>query len=37
MSDIKTGAGTLRVCPLLKQTTAYFLTKPLIQEYIDKK
>ncbi|KAI9363810.1 hypothetical protein BD770DRAFT_380512 [Pilaira anomala] len=36
MSDIKTGGGTLRVCPLLKQSTAYFLMKPLIKEYIDK-
>lgn len=37
MADIKTGGGTLRVCPLLKQSTAYFLMKPLIKEYIDKK
>ncbi|KAL7315823.1 hypothetical protein PS15m_004994 [Mucor circinelloides] len=36
MSDIKTGAGTLRVCPLLQQSVAYFLMKPLIEEYIDK-
>lgn len=37
MSDIKTGAGTLRVCPLLQQSVAYFLMKPLVEEYIDKK
>ncbi|GAA5810531.1 hypothetical protein MFLAVUS_003954 [Mucor flavus] len=36
MAEIKTGGGTLRVCPLLKQSTAYFLMKPLIKEYIDK-
>ncbi|KAI9470044.1 MAG: DUF1479 domain-containing protein [Benjaminiella poitrasii] len=36
ISDIKTGSGTLRVCPLLKQSTAYFLMKPLIDQYIDK-
>lgn len=37
MSDIKTGGGTLRVCPLLKQSTAYFLMKPLIEENLLKK
>ncbi|KAG2202535.1 hypothetical protein INT47_012529 [Mucor saturninus] len=36
MSDIKTGGGTLRVCPLLKQSTAYFLMKPLIEENLLK-
>lgn len=37
ISDIKTGGGTLRVCPLIKQSSAYFMMKPLIEEYLDKK
>ncbi|KAI8057548.1 uncharacterized protein B0P05DRAFT_559693 [Gilbertella persicaria] len=36
ISDIKTGSGTLRVCPLLKEATALFLMKPLTEDYIDK-
>lgn len=36
ISDIKTGGGTLRVCPLIKQSSAYFMMKPLIEEYLDK-
>ncbi|CEP09221.1 hypothetical protein [Parasitella parasitica] len=32
LSDINTVAGTLRVCPLLQQSVAYFLMKPLIED-----
>lgn len=35
IDEIQTGSGTLRVCPLLKQSTAYFMMKPLLAESLD--
>ena len=32
ISKIQTGGGTLRVCPLVKEPTAYFMMKPLLEE-----
>ncbi|KAI8877328.1 DUF1479-domain-containing protein [Backusella circina FSU 941] len=36
MSHITPGGGTLRVCPLIKESTAYFMMKPLLRENLDK-
>ncbi|KAI8137683.1 DUF1479 domain protein [Fennellomyces sp. T-0311] len=32
ISKIRPGGGTLRVCPLIKEPTAYFMMKPLLEE-----
>ncbi|KAI9489915.1 DUF1479 domain protein [Zychaea mexicana] len=32
ISKITPGGGTLRVCPLVKEPTAYFMMKPLLEE-----
>lgn len=37
MSKIVTGGGTLRVCPLIKEPTAYFMMKPLLEKYLSKR
>jgi hypothetical protein len=37
MSNIVPGGGTLRVCPLIKEPTAYFMMKPLLEENLNKK
>ncbi|KAI9310701.1 DUF1479 domain protein [Dichotomocladium elegans] len=36
MSNIATGGGTLRACPLIKESTAYFMMKPLLGANLNK-
>ncbi|KAI8370501.1 uncharacterized protein BYT42DRAFT_582631 [Radiomyces spectabilis] len=36
LSKIEPNGGTLRVCPLIREQTAYFMMKPLLKEYLDK-
>ncbi|KAI8069484.1 DUF1479-domain-containing protein [Gongronella butleri] len=36
MSSIEQGGGTLRVSPLIKEPTAYYLLKPLLEENINE-
>lgn len=37
LSTVKPGEGTLRVCPLIKLSTAYFIMRPLLDDLIDSK
>ncbi|KAG0173005.1 hypothetical protein DFQ28_006341 [Apophysomyces sp. BC1034] len=36
ISKIQQGGGTLRVSPLIKEPTAYFMLKPLLEEHLQK-
>ncbi|KAI8078763.1 uncharacterized protein BX664DRAFT_303559 [Halteromyces radiatus] len=36
LSDITPGGGTLRVCPLIKEQTAYYMMKPLLEDHKDQ-
>ncbi|CAO3589286.1 unnamed protein product [Absidia cylindrospora] len=33
LSDITPGGGTIRVCPLIKEQTAYYMMKPLLEQH----
>jgi hypothetical protein len=37
MSRIEPNGGTLRVCPLIKESTGYFMMKPLLEENLERK
>lgn len=37
ISKIQQGGGTLRVSPLIKEPTAYFMLKPLLQENLNNR
>ncbi|ORZ12250.1 hypothetical protein BCR42DRAFT_356239 [Absidia repens] len=36
LSDITPGGGTIRVCPLIKEQTAYYMMKPLLEQHKDQ-
>ncbi|KAI8337768.1 hypothetical protein BC941DRAFT_426130 [Chlamydoabsidia padenii] len=36
LSDVTPGGATLRVNPLIKETTAYYMMKPLLEQYKDR-
>ncbi|CAO3635812.1 unnamed protein product [Cunninghamella blakesleeana] len=36
LSDIVKDGGHIKVCPLLKEQTAYYMLKPLLEEYINE-
>jgi hypothetical protein len=37
INHIESEGGFYRVCPLVKETTAYIMMKPLLEENLDKK
>jgi hypothetical protein len=37
INHIESEGGIYRVCPLVKETTAYIMMKPLLEENLDKK
>lgn len=37
LSTVKPGGGTLRLCPIIKLSTAYVLLRPLLEDLIEKR
>lgn len=38
LSDVESpGGGTLKVCPLMKETTSYFIMRPLLDDLKDNR